>query len=97
MITPVKSYSLQFVADGISESLVVDASLTPINENFNGAQPIAILVPVVTSAFTGALSGVTASIQGTIITFTFSTAPARLDNSSNLIVYTATFLLQYGT
>jgi hypothetical protein len=94
---PVKSYSVNFVADGASNTLAVDLGLTPINEELNGAAPIGVLAPVVTSTFSGPIAGVTAAIQGSVVTFTFPTAPAKFDLSSNLVVYTATFLIQYGT
>ena len=97
MITPVKQYTFQFVADGTSNSLAIDASLNPINEEFRGSFPVAVLLPVVTSGYTGVLTGVTATLSGSTVTFSFTTPPAKLDNNSNLIVYTATFYLQYQT
>jgi hypothetical protein len=97
VITPVKSYTTLFTSDGTSQTYVLDCSLTPVDEDFSGAQPIAVLTPVVTSAYTGALSGVTTALSGTTITFTFTSAPPKNDNNGNLIVYTLTFLLQYQT
>lgn len=93
-IGPVKQYQFNFVSDGISTSLAVDASLTPINENFEGAQPIAVLQPAITSFPTGGIQGVTAALVGTTITLTFPALQAT-DNNGNLILYTATFYLQY--
>ena len=97
MISPVKQYTCLFTADGTSTAFVIDASLNPIAEEFKGSAPIGVIFPVVTSAFTGVLTGVTAAVVGTTVTFTFTTPPVKLDNNSNLIVYTATFYLQYQT
>lgn len=97
MITPAKSYSFQFTSDGTSTVLVLDVSLLPIADEFKGSVPVGVVLPVVTSTYTGAISGVTAQVAGTVVTFTFVSAPAKTDNNSNLIVYTATFVLQFGT
>jgi hypothetical protein len=101
MNTPVKQYSLQFNADGVSTSMAIDCSTVPINENFVGNLPQAVLTPQVTfsNPVTGQsspLTGVTAALSGTTVTLTFTSPPARYDNNSVLIVYTATFSLQYG-
>jgi hypothetical protein len=90
-----KPYSFTFVADGLSTSLSVDVSLLPFGDNFAGIKPSAVLSPLVSSTFTGPLSGVTAAVQGTTVTFTFSTPPPAVDGSSNIIEYTATFVLQF--
>jgi hypothetical protein len=95
VITALKSYELEFIADGSSTTFVFDCSLTPINENFTGNLPLAILDPSVESTFTGTLSNVTAALVGTTVTFTFATPPPKFDNSSNLVVYTASFSLQF--
>ena len=98
MITPVKQYSFLFTADGTSTSLEIDASLLPIAEDFKGSIPVAVLLPTATSAYTGGLGSVTASLSGTTVTFTFGAgAPAKFDNNGVLIVYTGTFYLQYQT
>ena len=97
MITPVKSYSVNFIADGLSNSVAIDCSLTPVNEDFRGNAPQAVLLPVVSSVFTGVFTGVTAALVGHVVTLTFGTIPPKLDGSGNLVVYSGTFLLQYGT
>lgn len=99
MITPVQQYSVQFNGDGVSTSLAVDASLAPISEDFRGNLPQAVLTPVVTCnapGVTSPLAGVTAQLVGTTVTITFAVAPARYDTNSALIVYTATFSLQFA-
>lgn len=96
MNTPVKSYSFEFSSDGAATTLTVDVSLTPFNEEFQGNLPTAVLTPAVTSAFTGPVPNVTAQLNGTKITFTFQNPLPMDDNSSNLVIYTGTFLLQFG-
>lgn len=94
-INSVKSYALNFVADGTSSAYTFDVTLAPLELDFTGNIPIAVLTPGVTSVATGALN-VTASILGTKVTLTFEAPPPpRLDDNSALIVYTASFLLQY--
>lgn len=95
MLNPVKSYSFNFTADGQTDTLEIDLSLLPIGEDFAGRQPMAVLSPVVTGA--GAIvQGVTAELEGTTVTLTFPNPPNQYDANDNLIVYTATFYLQYG-
>ena len=97
MITPVKTYSFPFTSDGTSTTLIYDLSLLPIADEFKGSNPVGVVLPTVTSTFTGALTGVTATVSGSTVTFTFISAPAKLDNNSNLIVYTATCVVQFAT
>jgi hypothetical protein len=94
-LNPTKAYSVTFTSDGLSTNLAVDCSLAPISQDFTGALPNAVLAPAVTSAFTGPLSGVSAALVGTTVTFTFTSAPPRVDGSSNVIEYTASFVLQF--
>ena len=94
MIQPVKSYTVQFVADGTSTALAMDLSLQPVYEKFRGSLPTAVIGVAATSTFTGPLT-VTPSLSGTILTLTFSVAPPEFDNSSNHIVYTLTFTLVF--
>lgn len=95
MNTPVKSYSFEFSSDGSSTTLTVDVSLTPFNEEFEGNLPTAVLTPAVTSVG-GPVANVTAQLSGTKVTFTFQAVLPEIDINSNLIIYTATFLLQFG-
>ncbi|HVI10209.1 MAG TPA: hypothetical protein VND65_18105 [Candidatus Binatia bacterium] len=94
-LNPTKAYSVTFISDGLSTNLAIDCSLAPISQDFTGAQPSAVLAPAVTSTFTGPLSGVSATLSGTTVTFTFGSAPPRVDGSSNVIEYTATFVLEF--
>jgi hypothetical protein len=96
MLSPVKQYSFSFISDGLSTSLELDCSLTPIKEVFIGALPTAVLGPVVQSISTGVIPNVTAALAGQKVTFTFPAAPAQNDGNGNLIVYTGTFYLQYS-
>jgi len=96
MNTPVKPYSFEFSSDGTSTTLTVDVSLTPFNEEFEGNLPTAVLSPTVSSTFTGPIANVTAQLTGTKVTFTFQAALPMDDSSSNLVIYTATFLLEFG-
>lgn len=95
MNQPVKTYSFNFVVDGTSESLTVDLSLLPVNEDFKGSVPVAILNVSASSTFTGSLTGVTAVLSGTTVTLTFSSAPPEFDGSSNRVVYTASLMLTF--
>lgn len=96
MLSVVKQYQFNFVSDGASTSLEVDASLIPLAENFRGCLPNGVLSPIVTSVATGQLANVTAALVGQKITFTFQVAPPQNDNNGNLILYTASFYLQYS-
>jgi hypothetical protein len=93
VIRPVKSYSLTFVADGASTTASFDLSLLPVAEDFKGALPQAVLNPVITNL---GVINFTTVLVGTTVTFTFSAAPPELDNTNNLILYVATFLLAFG-
>jgi len=95
MLNPVKQYTFLFTADGESTSLSIDVSLIPLEEQFAGNAPTAVLSPQVVG--NGQIvQGVQASLNGTIVTITFSDAPLQFDQNNNLILYTATFYLQYG-
>lgn len=96
MNTPVKSYSFEFSSDGAATTLTVDVSLTPFNEEFEGNLPTAVLTPAVSSVSGGPVANVTAQLNGTKVTFTFQAALPMDDSNSNLIIYTGTFLLQFG-
>jgi hypothetical protein len=93
VIRPVKSYSLTFVADGASTAASFDLSLLPVAEDFKGAGALSVLNPAITNL---GIITFTTTIVGTIVTFTFSAAPPELDNTNNLILYVATFLLAFG-
>jgi hypothetical protein len=95
VLTPVKQYSVSFTSDGIATEITFDASLVPINENFRGNIPTGLLLPVVGPAGGAPISGVTADLEGTTITLTFVTAPPQYDENNNLIIYVATFYLQF--
>jgi hypothetical protein len=95
MLNPVKLYTFTFTADGQTDTISVDTSLTPINENFSGKQPQAVLNPTVVGGGQ-VVQGVTAELEGTTVILTFPNPPAQYDANDNLIVYTATFYLQYG-
>jgi hypothetical protein len=96
MITPVQLFSFTFISDGTALSITVDVSLAPFNQDFAGNLPEAVLEPTASSLATGPLSGLTASVNGTEVTITFPEPPPQYDGSENLIVYSATFLLEYG-
>lgn len=97
MNTPVKQYNFTFISDGVSLIMTVDVSLAPFNEDFAGNLPQAVLEPDVVSDATGDIStGLTASLLGTQVTFTFPAAPPQYDGEGNLIVYSASFLLEFG-
>jgi hypothetical protein len=67
-----------------------------VNEDFRGNLPTGVLGLVVTSTPTGNLSNITPLLAGQILTLTFGNgAPLQL-SSGQVIVYTATFYLQYG-
>jgi hypothetical protein len=68
------------VADGASTAASFDLSLLPVAEDFKGAGALSVLNPAITNL------GI----------FTFSAAPPELDNTNNLILYVATFLLAFG-
>jgi hypothetical protein len=95
MITPVRSTTLDFTVDGTSTTFAVDLSTLPLGLNFTGQQPQGIQSLVVLGAASAVVTGVTATIAGSILRLTFMTAPPKLDGSSNLITYVATFLLQF--
>jgi hypothetical protein len=95
MLTPVIQYTLNFTSDGISNSVAVDISVAPFLQNFQGNQPLAVLSPVVVG-LGQVIAGVEAELDGTTVTVTFPNPPAQYDSNQNLIVYTATFYLQYG-
>jgi hypothetical protein len=96
VINPAQTVSWEFTADGTSDFGEFDASVLPLGLNFAGTGSIVVLLPSVTSAYTGPLSGVGATISNTTITLSFQTAPPKVDNNGNLIIYTATVVLQYG-
>lgn len=96
MLTSVKQYTFNFISDGASTAVVTDCSILPIKEDFRGNLPIAVLSPAVQSIFTGPVANVTAQLVGQKVTLTFQAAPPRNDGTGNLIVYTASFYLQYG-
>src|SRR5208283_968520 len=96
MNAAVKQYSFQFVSDGLSLTLNVDVSLAPFLQDFAGNLPVAVLDPGASSQPTGILAGVTATLSGTVVTLTFNGPPPQTDPSGNLIVYTATFILEFG-
>jgi len=95
-LNPTKSYSVSFVSDGASTVLPIDCSILPIGDDFRGGLPNAVLAPKVTSVFTGDLSGVSAALVGTTVTFTFMSAPPAVDGSAKQIEYTATFILEFA-
>jgi len=96
MLTPVKQYSITFTSDGVSTTIEVDCSIVPINEDFSGNAPTAVLSPAVTSVATGNIANVTAALAGTTVTLTFPEPPPQLDGNGLLILYTATFFLQFA-
>ena len=102
MIGPAKQYSCTVTSDGESTSFSLDVSLTPFNEDFRGMAPAQVLsldgLPFITSSFTGAIGGVTAALVGTVVTLTIPSAGVmpRVDGSSNVILYTVTFYLQFA-
>lgn len=96
MITPVKSLSLQFTSDGTSTALQFDLSAAPLSIDFTGQQPVGIQSPVVTTAAGPVAITPPVTLNGTIATVTFPTAPPQDDLNGNLIVYTLTFLLQFA-
>lgn len=93
MLNPVKQYSLSFTSDGIATALQFDMSLTPINENFVGNLPSALILGSV-SGPGGVISGTTFYLTGTTVLITFPEAPPQLNNGATA-VYTATWYLQY--
>jgi hypothetical protein len=94
VIQPIKSYSVQFVADGTSEAMVIDLSLQPVLEDFKGSLPTAVLNVVATSVFTGPLT-VTPGLLGQQLNLTFAEALPEFDGSSNRVIYTVTFQLVF--
>jgi hypothetical protein len=94
MLTPVKPISLQFTSDGTSTALIVDLSTAPVGIDFTGQEPTGILTPVATST-TGPIT-VSATLAGSIATFTFPVTPPQFDVNAALITYTLTFLLQFN-
>jgi hypothetical protein len=95
MLTPVKQYTVNFTSDGIATVISFDASLVPISEDFRGNVPTGLLLPIVLGAGNVPIAGVTAELVGTTITLTFPNAPPQYDVNNNLIVYVATFYLQF--
>lgn len=95
MLTPVKQYNVSFVSDGQSTSIEIDLSVIPVEETFAGNQPTGVFGQTVIG--NGQLvQGVQASLDGTTVTLSFPQPPPQFDASNNLIVYNATFYLQYG-
>lgn len=95
MNQPVKSYSIQFIVDGASESISFDLSLQPVIDDFRGSLPQQLLNVGASSTFTGPLAGVTGALVGTTVTLTFASAPPEFDGSNNRIVYTATMTVSF--
>jgi hypothetical protein len=96
MNAPVSQQQFTFISDGTALVLTVDLTLAPFNLNLAGNFPRGVIEPSVSSVATGPLTGVTASISGTLVTLTFATPPQEQDSGGNTIIYTASFLLQYG-
>lgn len=94
MLNPAKLYSLPFTSDGIATSMSFDMSLTPINENFRGNLPNALILGQVKDPGGNVLSGVTFNLAGTTITISFNVAPPQLYNGSTAL-YTASWYLQF--
>lgn len=104
MNTPLKTYSVPFTSDGVSLTLTIDASLLPIGDDFKGNQPVGVINPLVT--FTQVLpivppppvspvAGISASLEGTKVIFTFPGVLPQFDQNNALVVYTAQFTLQF--
>lgn len=96
MLSLTKSYSQQFISDGIATELSFDMSLTPIKEDFRGNLPTgpnAILLASV-SGPAGPVAGATFELVGTTVMITFPTAPPQLYNGSTAL-YTASWTLQF--
>lgn len=96
MITPVKSISVQFTADGTSDVAKFDLSTLPLGLDFGGAQSIGVQSLAVTNGI-GPVAGVAAGISGSILTLTFNAPPPELDGGAALIIYTATMFLQFAS
>jgi hypothetical protein len=94
VIKPTKSLSLTFVSDGTSLEASFDLAKQPLQQDFNGSLPDAVLTPQITNLPVGVTF--TTVLVGTTVSFTFSGALPEFDGSNNTILYVATFLLTFG-
>jgi hypothetical protein len=95
MLSPVKLYNFSFTSDNQSTSLEIDLSVIPVEETFAGNQPQVVFGQQVIGNGQ-VVQGVQASLEGTTVTLTFPAPPPQFDANNNLIVYNASFYLQYG-
>lgn len=95
MNNPAKQYSVSFVSDETSTDVSFDCSVAPISEDFRGKMPAGVLLPAISSVASGPVSNVVAVLEGTTVTLSFANPLPRADGNGNLIVYTASFYLQY--
>lgn len=95
VLNPIKSATFEFISDNVSMAISVDLSLPHYGLDLRGANPLAPLLPTVSSTFTGSLTA-TAALVGTILTLTFSAPPPQFDGSNNLVQYTASVVLKLG-
>jgi len=99
VLTAVKTYTLDFISDGIATVLDFDCSLAPISEDFRGNIPTAILLPNGQGSITASGGAIvptfTAAIAGTSVELTFASAPPQYDSNDNLVYYTFTFALEF--
>jgi hypothetical protein len=95
--SPLKQYVVPWSSDNASLTLDIDCSLAPVHEDFSGNLPVGVVLPAITGpGITGNLANVTCQLNGQIVHFTFPAPLPQLDTNGNLIVYLATFTLQYG-
>jgi hypothetical protein len=92
MLNPAKLVAIPFTSDGTSTAMVVDLNTLGLGFGYIG-QTAGVQTPAITANIGPAVDPPTVAIDGSILTMTLGAAlPA--ENSSNLVTYTLTFLLQ---